>query len=79
MKQVRQMGWSQEVTNEICQARLKNICILYWNCASIRQCGPILESLLYLENILAIQKTHLGDEVLRVVTFKGFCNRQHLG
>lgn len=58
---------------------IKNIRIIYWNCASVKQRGLILDNLVYMSDIFAIQETRLGDGLLHVTGFNCFYNRRHLG
>ena len=58
---------------------LKYLRILYWNIASIHQRRPILQKLLYGNDIIVLQETRLRSETVREPGFQCFHNRQHLG
>lgn len=58
---------------------LKCLRIIYWNCASVKQRGPVLEKLVFCADIVALQETRLDEDRLNVAGFQCFYNRRHLG
>uniref|UniRef100_A0A0B7BHA2 Endonuclease/exonuclease/phosphatase domain-containing protein n=1 Tax=Arion vulgaris TaxID=1028688 RepID=A0A0B7BHA2_9EUPU len=58
---------------------LKHIRILYWNCRSVRQRGPVLEKLIYEADIIALQETRLHQvDRLKFAGSNAFRNDTHL-
>lgn len=52
---------------------IKNVQILYWNCASVKQCCSILEWFVYETDNVALQEAQLGDSsVLRIASFQTY-------
>ena len=58
---------------------MNNIRIIYWNVASIRQRGLILERLVFSADIIALQETRLREGSLSMTGFNVYYNRRHLG